>query len=473
MAWKANNHQNNAYEQWAFNKIAQNSLAIETGDFVELSGWFILKAGPASNLEWVSLTTNTFASDNQTARKETVSYSPIKYSNSYSLSAVNGTLIDTMVWWYFNMDVSQNLDVSTYNTTTGQFRLESILSPTEWEVTINKFWLWAWPAWAGGPQWSTGLTGSTWPTGATGATGPQGPAGTSGWTGANGATGATGVTGATWPAGSWTTGATGATGVQGPTWGSGSSWATGATGPQWPSGIAGAVGATWATGPQWATWSSFNPINPITFLYPPDYAPESFIIANTFNPQYTDDINYFNNSAFSSNLVGLTRSVAGNNQVTYGTVRWGYIYSFSATNAFASFATQWRWVATQDLTNVGNQVALSMSGYVIITSLDFRGIDINWLRYFRDTGWAATDYIRFSESAWAFTYVDTITGTGWTVALSLVNDLWILNYTGVNYILYDLTNTQIAIVWSSGWNIIATKNAFFATISANHSIRLF
>jgi hypothetical protein len=38
MAGKANNNQNNAYEQWSFNKIAQNSLIIESGDFVQLSG---------------------------------------------------------------------------------------------------------------------------------------------------------------------------------------------------------------------------------------------------------------------------------------------------------------------------------------------------------------------------------------------------------------------------------------------------
>lgn len=433
MAWKANNHQNNAYEQWAFNKIAQNSLAIETGDFVELSGWFILKAGPASNLEWVSLTTNTFASDNQTARKETVSYSPIKYSNSYSLSAVNGTLIDTMVWWYFNMDVSQNLDVSTFNTTTGQFRLESILSPTEWEVTINKFWLWAGPAWAGGPQGSTGLTGSTGPTGATGATGPQGPAGTSGWAGANGATWATGVTGATWPAGSWTTGATGATGPQ---WATGATWPQGATGATWPQGV---TGATWPIG---ATWVSLNPINPITFLFDPTYRPHTYsTLWGAVNAAViTDDYNYnLDNVWVLSYISGANRYVGATLQNPvyswYSGIIWGYLYAFDW-----ALSASYRTLVNVDVSNVWNWTLLSFAWYAPTGTMVFRWVDTNWLRYFHDTWATVTSFIRYSLVWTAFTYDSTLAWPWPSTDTLFVNSQGIID---PNWIIYDLTSTLI------------------------------
>lgn len=246
MAWKANNHQNNAYEKYSLPKTWSNWLVLETWDFILLSWWFVFKASPWSNLEWVSLTTKTFALDNQTQAKEQVQYEPIKFSNTYILTPVNGSLIDSMVWWYFDMDASQDLDVATYNTSFWQFRLERIMPNGDAEITINRIWLGSWPAWPAWSQWATWLnwaTGDLWPTWATW---PQWPV----WVGTPWPQGATW---ATWPAGSWTT------------------WATWATWPAW---------SQWATGATWPAWTSSNSIAHIE-SFVATLNQTAFVLANT------------------------------------------------------------------------------------------------------------------------------------------------------------------------------------------------
>lgn len=220
MFWNAKLSKINSMVERLEEKIWVNSLQCSSGDLLRMDNGYLNLAWPWDVIEWVALDNVTFPPNNITWPKYTIKYRHVMEFVYYEMPVTWGSLIASMVWWYFDMDVNQTVDFATYNTSSWQLRLETItdtVTGTRGLFTIMFFGLWAWPAW---PAWPQGATGQLWPTGVSGATWPLWPIG------------------ATWPMWPWGTGTTGAT------------W------PVWPTGIDGATGATWpiwATGVSW-TW---------------------------------------------------------------------------------------------------------------------------------------------------------------------------------------------------------------------------
>jgi len=55
-------------------EIAENSLDVDYGDLVAIKDWAVTKAIPGDRIEWVSVETKTFDSDNQTVKGEKLEY---------------------------------------------------------------------------------------------------------------------------------------------------------------------------------------------------------------------------------------------------------------------------------------------------------------------------------------------------------------------------------------------------------------
>lgn len=73
------------YESGLIAKIASNSLAAGIGTAVKLASGFIDEAGAGDTIEGVSVTTKTFASDNQTVASDVVTYKPVRPDDYYMI----------------------------------------------------------------------------------------------------------------------------------------------------------------------------------------------------------------------------------------------------------------------------------------------------------------------------------------------------------------------------------------------------
>lgn len=82
----------NPYDLEVENGVGANSLSITSKDFVKKTTWVIAKATAWDTIVWLSATLNTFASDNQTVAKDTVSYNPFNTNTKYELPVSGITL---------------------------------------------------------------------------------------------------------------------------------------------------------------------------------------------------------------------------------------------------------------------------------------------------------------------------------------------------------------------------------------------
>jgi hypothetical protein len=86
-------HNSRGYNAGLESKVASNSLAIENGDALTITGGFIVKAGAGTTIEGVSTTNKTFASDNQTVAQGEVVYSPVVSEETFRIGLAGGTAL--------------------------------------------------------------------------------------------------------------------------------------------------------------------------------------------------------------------------------------------------------------------------------------------------------------------------------------------------------------------------------------------
>lgn len=92
--------------------VASNSLDIDFGEMITLTGWFAVKASTTWKIDWVAVETKVFDSDNQTVKKEKLNI--IKASSELRLQiTADATIKQADVWLYFNINSDQTADVAT------------------------------------------------------------------------------------------------------------------------------------------------------------------------------------------------------------------------------------------------------------------------------------------------------------------------------------------------------------------------
>jgi urease beta subunit len=93
MAGNFNLEQNNSYASGLEAKIAGNSVVIDTGEAVTLSGGFLIKTVAGGTIEGTSATVETYASDNQTVAQKKLVYRPVREGDHYLMRTVGTALV--------------------------------------------------------------------------------------------------------------------------------------------------------------------------------------------------------------------------------------------------------------------------------------------------------------------------------------------------------------------------------------------
>jgi len=135
MAYKS--YEKNTYTDKYEKRIATNSLVMATGDLVWEASGFWIKATAGILIVWVSDTAKTFASDNQTVAKDVILYIPTNDEDTYVGTASAASLAQADVGSYFDIvNTTQLVDYATKSATTGQLKLEKVISTTVWVFKI-------------------------------------------------------------------------------------------------------------------------------------------------------------------------------------------------------------------------------------------------------------------------------------------------------------------------------------------------
>lgn len=135
MAYKS--YEKNTYTDKYEKRIATNSLTIATGDLVSEASGFWIKAVAGGLILWVSDTSKTFASDNQTVAKDVVLYTPTNDEDTWVWTASAASLAQADVGSYFDIvNTTQLVDYASKSASTGQLKLEKVISTTVWVFKI-------------------------------------------------------------------------------------------------------------------------------------------------------------------------------------------------------------------------------------------------------------------------------------------------------------------------------------------------
>ena len=122
-------------------RIAANSAAITSGDFVTLSGGFVAEATTSAIIEGVSNQTKTYASDNQTVAKLNVSYTVADDELVVRCAISGGTITAADEGKFYILGANgSTVDGTSESTLVGSLRMIKFISATLADfVIVNKF----------------------------------------------------------------------------------------------------------------------------------------------------------------------------------------------------------------------------------------------------------------------------------------------------------------------------------------------
>ena len=180
MQGSGNSHLENAYTSSTWEKIVDNNQELFPWTFLRLQNWYLSKALPSDQIEWVCFSAIKTSPTNTTKKKErlTAIYKPVRHDHTFKMPVEAGILNDADIWKSFNMTASGD-QLIDYNTAWvgNQFRLERIFDGAKGEIgeftiirTINVLMWPQWPTWANWPQgiqwplWNQWPRWYAWPT---------------------------------------------------------------------------------------------------------------------------------------------------------------------------------------------------------------------------------------------------------------------------------------------------------------------
>lgn len=121
-------------------RVGANSVAFLPGDFLTGSTEFVTLAATGETIVGVCASQITMASDNQTVARNKVSYTPTSAKETYNVPILGGTITTADINKYYDITLTQVVDGSTENTTTGQLQLvDLLLAPSGATMGLGKF----------------------------------------------------------------------------------------------------------------------------------------------------------------------------------------------------------------------------------------------------------------------------------------------------------------------------------------------
>ena len=94
-------------------KVALNSAVVTSGDFVSLSGGFVTTASAGTTIVGVSNQTKTYASNNQTVAKDTLSYNVATETTVVRCSITGGTITAADEGKFYNLSTANVVNGTT------------------------------------------------------------------------------------------------------------------------------------------------------------------------------------------------------------------------------------------------------------------------------------------------------------------------------------------------------------------------
>ena len=122
-------HENNTQEESNRVGVGANSLVLDAPFFLQSVGNVVSKAVAAVRIVGVNNTEATFASDNVTVAKATVTYVPETANRLYEVATSAAITVDDETK-YYDLTAAGIVDAATESTTTGQVELVKFLTGT-------------------------------------------------------------------------------------------------------------------------------------------------------------------------------------------------------------------------------------------------------------------------------------------------------------------------------------------------------
>lgn len=116
--------------------VAANSTVVQTGDFVSLSGGFATAATTSGKIEGLANRGNTYASDNQTVAKDTISYTILRPGDLVRVAVTGGTINNTKEGRFYNL--SDPRTVNGASESTGQETADASGASATAAITIKQ-----------------------------------------------------------------------------------------------------------------------------------------------------------------------------------------------------------------------------------------------------------------------------------------------------------------------------------------------
>jgi len=135
--WVCEQHELSANDSGLRANIAKNSLVIKQWTPIKLTDSWVDIVAAGETIHWISVTKETFASDNVTVAKKKVVYLPEpNLSNTYTMNIIGWTITVADEGDFFDIVVSGSdangiaIDGTTESETSGQFQMVKFISAT-------------------------------------------------------------------------------------------------------------------------------------------------------------------------------------------------------------------------------------------------------------------------------------------------------------------------------------------------------
>lgn len=126
----------NTYENGDLSAIGGNWVTFAYRDMVNYTGGAVIKAVAGGVISGVAKQNATFSSDNQTVAKATLTYEPVKDSNTYRMTITGGTITIADEGKYYDLATATTVDWATESTTTWQLELVKFVTATSSDFKI-------------------------------------------------------------------------------------------------------------------------------------------------------------------------------------------------------------------------------------------------------------------------------------------------------------------------------------------------
>lgn len=124
-------YEQNGYKTSTRRVLANNNLNLNKNYFLSILDGVIVKAEADTKIVWVNETFWEFAENNTEVLKEEVVFIPMEAERLYEVDIKWDGVKEISVWKFFNLEDSETVDATSWNTENGQLELIKYISPSK------------------------------------------------------------------------------------------------------------------------------------------------------------------------------------------------------------------------------------------------------------------------------------------------------------------------------------------------------